>query len=359
MGAEATIKTTYFSTEKIANIVSQYVKEARASLEHQGLDMTTTRAEDEIGYDTVEFSFAVPVELSYDIANRLPMPAHYSHYNQSATNQIFEDGVKVGEVPRWSKRKILNMEVSIKHDYGSVKVEGSIPKFLYGNNLHLAQPNNISVFISILSSIMGIGVDVLRQAIVKRIDTTANMLMDNSVESSLMLLGDAKGFYRHKEWKPLNSVYWCNSRTRIERASDVIIAYSKLDEMRIKKAETPPEYADKNLLRIEERLTTPAIKKLFAQHITLSQLGTDAVSAKLKDKLLNIIKQMEKLKAPNFDNLKSPSITVPSDVKNIYISLAVTTLNEDMPIEYAVKMSPLNDKQRHAAKRQLDRKSVV
>lgn len=353
MGNETTIKTTYFSTEKIASIVSQSVKEAKAVIEQQGLYMTTTKAEDEIGYDTVEFSFAVPVELSYEIANRLPMPAHYKHYNQTATNQYFEDGVKVGEAPRWSKRKILNMEISINHDYGSVKVAGSIPKFLYGSNLHLSQPNNIPVFISTLSGIMGIGADALRQAIVKRIDTTANMLMDNSVESCLMSLDDANGFYRHKEWRPLNSVYWCNSRTKMERASDIIFAYNKLDEMRNKKTEIPLEYADKNFLRIEERLTTAAIKKVFAQHLTLSQLGTDTVFSKLRNRLLNTIKQMRKTDVTNIDKFKSSGITTASDVTKLYIGLAVSTLNKNVPIEIAVTMSPLNLKQKSSAKKQL------
>jgi len=39
--------------------------------------------------------------------------------------------------------------------------------------------------------------------------------------------------------------------------------------------------------------------------------------------------------------------------------MAVTTYSEDMPIEVAVKMSPLNDKQKYAAKKQIENLLMV
>ena len=355
MGVEVTTNYPYFSAEMIADIVEQSVNERNATMEKQGYYMTPTMAKDEIGYDTVEFAFAVPVELSYTIASRLPIPDHYKHYNQMVTNQYFDaDGVKVGEQAKWSKRKILNLEVNINHDVGSIKIAGSIPKFLYSSNLHLSLPYDIILLTDNLSKVMGVNRETLQQAKVMRVDVAANMILESTVDSCLLSLGDAKGFHRHKEWQPLTSIYWCNSRKRMERASDIIVAYDKLAEMRGKKVEIPPEYDNKNLLRIEERLKTQTIKKVFTQHITLSQLSTDKVFSTLKSKLIETFKQIDKHEVGNMENFKSSSITKPSDVSKMYISMAVTTYSEDMPIEIAVKMSPLNNKQRYAAKKQIE-----
>lgn len=310
----------------------------------------------EIGYDTVVFSFDLPIKKSYEVASLLRAPKVYSRYNEAAADLLYNNGELVGKQARITRTKSRNVDVTIYHDNGRVLISGSVPRYLKGNNFHLAQANEILLFADKLAQALGLSIDTILKSRIIRIDITSNLLMAHKVESYLHTMGDVKGLYRHKDYRPLTTIYWCNSKKHTDRASDVLCAYDKICETLNKKHEIPQEYQGRNVLRIEERLKTQSIKRIFYNGITLEQLGEETNFKVLKNKLCSTMKNIDILSVPGSEIFERPEIDGPAIFTNVYVKCAFTYFNSEViSFETALNMSNLSGKQKTGARRKRKR----
>lgn len=144
-----------------------------------------------------------------------------------------------------------------------VRIEGSLPKFIYGSNFYVPDSKGIHRAIEECSDHLKINVGEGR---ITRLHIAYNIQTEHKPELYYPYFGNARYYSRLKQ---PHSIYYSNSKR-------VIHIYDKGLEARKKKAHIPTEFIGKNLLRIEYRLEKNVKKYLDRNPLQAKDLWTKA-----------------------------------------------------------------------------------
>ena len=143
---------------------------------------------------------------------------------------------------QYFKGSIKNMGVTAD-DYRGVKIYGSLPKYLHGNNVGEFHRAEVEQAINELSERLHIP---LEHAKVLRLDVGANIEVTNPVEMYLPYLGVLPKFQR--ETRTARNLYYHGGG-----GTQVMEFYDKLADLKVKDPTLYLEYANKNIVRYELR----------------------------------------------------------------------------------------------------------
>jgi hypothetical protein len=153
-------------------------------------------------------------------------------------------------------------------------VQGSICKYLLGNNAESLTRHDTERVIESLSDVLGLP---MASAMVYRLDIGANLLMKYPLISYMALLGEAP--YLKKSFEAdRQTVQYSNQRR-------AILLYDKIAEMKRHREPVPAQVQGKNLLRVEYRFLKKSAKQLGKKEIKAADLYKDGFYIKPIDKL--------------------------------------------------------------------------
>jgi hypothetical protein len=157
---------------------------------------------------------------------------------------------------------------------GRLRVIGSLPKFITGNNFNSINTNDIKEAIHGLELELNIR---LYDADVKRIDLATNIKLNHKVDRYFSCLGSYKG--SHRSNIDAASLYYKKKR------SLTLIFYDKIKEMKKDRTYKHLLNSDhENLMRFEVRYFASKLKTLFKSPLRVSDL-TNLDTNKLLNKL--------------------------------------------------------------------------
>lgn len=208
--------------------------------------------------------------LSYDTVRfYLKNPCHINHENLIAIEEsIFPT---TGEI-RSTRSKLRNMRV-IEWSHG-ITIQGSLPKFLFNQNLTPITLNDVNQAIDEISNLLDIDI---RNGTIRRIDIAANLNLDRPIGDYLLTLSSATRCTR-KAYKN-ESVYFSNG-------SKSLVFYDKLAEMRHNRKEYGADVQDlidgmvsSNILRYEYQ--PKDIDNIFSHSLEANLLTNKDVNVKM------------------------------------------------------------------------------
>lgn len=134
--------------------------------------------------------------------------------------------------------------LGVRVSENSISFNGSIHKFIKGNNIEPLTRQEIEQVIKVISNRQGLP---LKRAIVRRVDVGAALVVENPPRRYIDALGRLEGF----SCNPYSGggVYYSD-----RGGSDTgLCIYDKIAEVRAKKHAIPPDYAGRYILRYELR----------------------------------------------------------------------------------------------------------
>jgi hypothetical protein len=145
-----------------------------------------------------------------------------------------------------------------------VNIKGSMPKFVYGNNLIEPGREMIVEFIDAIWDALGIDVS---QGILTRIDFGKNIRCDLPPTSYIRLFTDSQHFERHTH---PHSIHYINGNRQF-------IMYDKMVEAKKNKEPIPEEFAGVQVIRLEARwMNSAKIKRCLKDEARLANVGKKA-----------------------------------------------------------------------------------
>ncbi len=187
--------------------------------------------------------------------------------HQSPDGQIFYTGTTLG------------MKVNISNNH--FRINGSLCKSYHGNNLKSLTSRETKWAIEKLSD--SIHYDI-RNFHTTNIDIAYNLEVNYPVEYYYPILGPLRKFER---WTRSHSLYYSNK-------SKTICFYNKIEEAIAKKMHPPPEFLNKNLLRVEMRLGSRLTRQLNKGPVYLWKLQSQDFLCQLVDILLKDYQLIQK-----------------------------------------------------------------
>jgi len=137
--------------------------------------------------------------------------------------------------------------IVVNYNEQSMSLEGSLPKYYYGNNLETLTMSASEVAIQSLSDLIGYD---LSNSVVSRVDFSTNILTQYTPKYYYNYLGKLSRFVRSESG---DSLYY-------NQQGKNLIFYNKIKEAKKKQMPIPKEFENKNVLRYEL-----AIKKNLAK----------------------------------------------------------------------------------------------
>ena len=243
-------------------------------------------------YDTVKFSYSL-----FD--NTVPKD-----------NEVFNNLVNITESTdlasqsTWIRGNAKNMV--IRRNANSITVQGSLPKYQYGNNLQTLQRVDGGLIIDELSDLINTD---LSKARLQRVDFSTNIITEHKPQYYYRFLGHLTRFYRHSD----------NSSLYYNQGCKNLLFYDKIKDAKAKQMPIPKQYQNKNVLRYEMRLLKQ-VKKFFKRDVLANDLINKQLYNYLLDKWYEYYKEIEKQKSKI--NIMSNQITSPKDFdKQLLIGL--------------------------------------
>ena len=234
-------------------------------------------------YDTVKFSYSL-----FD--NTVPKD-----------NEVFNNLVNITESTdlasqsTWIRGNAKNMV--IRRNANSITVQGSLPKYQYGNNLQTLQRVDGGLIIDELSDLINTD---LSKARLQRVDFSTNIITKHKPQYYYRFLGHLTRFYRHSD----------NSSLYYNQGCKKLLFYDKIKDAKAKQMPIPKQYHNKNVLRYEMRLLKQ-VKKFFKRDVLAKDLIDKQLYNYLLDKWYEYYKEIEKQKRKI--NIMSNQITSPKD----------------------------------------------
>jgi hypothetical protein len=162
----------------------------------------------------------------------------------------------------------------------SLRVAGSYPKFLNGNNIESLTKNEFRAICEELSDVLGYNIGKFK---ISRLDLAQTIEMGNPVTDYFSSLQSMN--YMRKSIVG-SSLYFKNS-------SRVLCIYDKIFELTSKGSEVPSEYLEKNMMRIESRILKNVSKRLRVDDLRVCQLTDSLIDKKLNDYWTNSYKSIQ------------------------------------------------------------------
>ena len=240
------------------------------------------------------------VKLSYSLLDNI-VPKDSEVFNNLVN---ITESIDVDSQSNWITGKAKNMV--IRRNANSITVQGSLPKYKYGNNLQTLQRADIGLIIDELSDLISID---LSKARLQRIDFSTNIITEHKPQYYYRFLGHLTRFYRHSDKSSLYYNQGCKK----------LLFYDKIKDARAKQMPIPQQYQNKNVLRYEMRLVKQ-VKKFFKRDVLAKDLTDKQLYNYLLDKWYEYYKEIEKQKSKI--NIMSNQITSPKDFdKQLLIGL--------------------------------------
>jgi len=231
------------------------------------------------------------VKLSYSLLDNI-VPKDSEVFNNLVN---ITESIDVHTQSNWITGKAKNMV--IRRNANSITVQGSLPKYQYGNNLQTLQRADTGLIIEELSDLISTD---LRKARLQRVDFSTNIITEHKPQYYYRFLGHLTRFYRHSD----------NSSLYYNQACKKLLFYDKIKDAKAKQMPIPKEYHNKNVLRYEMRLLKQ-VKKFFKRDVLAKDLINKQLYNYLLDKWYEYYKEIEKQKSKI--NIMSNQITSPKD----------------------------------------------
>ncbi|RYE58441.1 MAG: hypothetical protein EOP48_03525 [Sphingobacteriales bacterium] len=179
------------------------------------------------------------------------------------------------------KTNIKNFQFS--YDSYGLHLEGSVPRFVHGNNINTLKYHEIEGFINAMSESVGFDVSTMT---ITRIDITDNIPVDRAPRVYKRFLGRCRYFQR-TDYSNNGLNYVNNTRN--------LLFYDKLMEMENKGGFVPASLVGKNLLRYEYSIRKRRKDHLGQQIQTLADLLLPANYLTLIDRWEAMFHRIEKI----------------------------------------------------------------
>ena len=240
------------------------------------------------------------VKLSYSLLDNI-VPKDTEVFNNLVN---ITESIDVHTQSNWITGKAKNMV--IRRNANSITVQGSLPKYQYGNNLQTLQRADTGLIIEELSDLISTD---LRKARLQRVDFSTNIITEHKPQYYYRFLGHLTRFYRHSD----------NSSLYYNQGCKKLLFYDKIKDAKAKQMPIPEQYQNKNVLRYEMRLLKQ-VKKFFKRDVLANDLINKQLYNYLLDKWYEYYKEIEKQKSKI--NIMSNQITSPKDFdKQLLIGL--------------------------------------
>lgn len=240
------------------------------------------------------------VKLSYSLLDNI-VPKDTEVFNNLVN---ITESIDVHTQSNWITGKAKNMV--IRRNANSITVQGSLPKYQYGNNLQTLQRADTGLIIEELSDLISTD---LRKARLQRVDFSTNIITEHKPQYYYRFLGHLTRFYRHSD----------NSSLYYNQGCKKLLFYDKIKDAKAKQMLIPKQYQNKNVLRYEMRLLKQ-VKKFFKRDVLANDLINKQLYNYLLDKWYEYYKEIEKQKSKI--NIMSNQITSPKDFdKQLLIGL--------------------------------------
>ncbi len=200
---------------------------------------------------------------------------------------------QTGETVLRGRLKNLTLKVTGQ----GVLVNGSLGKFLLGNNAQTLTRKTTAEALQALSDTLGLP---MGEASLYRLDVAQNFIMKNPLQDYYSQLGEAR-YYKRSEFADRQSIQYVNGRR-------ALIFYDKNAELEKKKVAVPELFKGRNVLRYEARF----LHKLGEQFdrlppVKASALGDEIFYIKALDKWCDeyfLIQKIARERALNMTNAK-------------------------------------------------------
>lgn len=189
--------------------------------------------------------------------------------------------------------KVGNIKVSQR--YGGYTIQGSLPKFLYGDNVSQLTRKDVGTAIEKLSDRLHLP---LCDADITSIEVGANFCLSKPTGCYTRLLGSMPRLQRKVM---AGSVYYQGMGKYHPRE---YYFYNKIEEVRAKGGIVPAGFGTANMLRYEMRLQGRLTKQLSIPEFKASTLQDRAVYKELVKRWLDGYLSIDKLQDMNDDGLK-------------------------------------------------------
>ena len=240
------------------------------------------------------------VKLSYSLLDNI-VPKDTEVFNNLVN---ITESIDVHTQSNWITGKVKNMV--IRRNANSITVQGSLPKYQYGNNLQTLQRADTGLIIEELSDLIRTD---LSKARLQRVDFSTNIITEHKPQYYYRFLGHLTRFYRHSD----------NSSLYYNQGCKKLLFYDKIKDAKAKQMPIPKQYQNKNVLRYEMRLLKQ-VKKFFKRDVLANDLINKQLYNYLLDKWYEYYKEIEKQKSKI--NIMSNQITSPKDFdKQLLIGL--------------------------------------
>lgn len=222
------------------------------------------------------------------------------------------DRLNIGKVSEDIKTGIVTMSGTMKGmslyiKPNGISIVGSLPKFLYDDNIHPLTRKTTGEAISALSE--GLGFDI-SNALVTGLEFGMNFPVSNPVSDYLLRLGELDRMLRYK--LSSSTLYY---KPKGRKQPKVLCFYDKIADAKVKGMPIPVGLEDTNLLKYELRLKGRISHQLGVDDITASTLSERCLYKKLITLYQSYYRAIYKQKQRNngMNNIKKVS-----DAKEVF-----------------------------------------
>lgn len=158
--------------------------------------------------------------------------------------------------------EIENLRASVR--FNGVFITGSLPKYIYGDNIHVLDRRATTQAIEKISDNLHFDVSLAK---VTGLEFGANFVLSKPVEEYLTRLGNMPRLERYG-FNP-SAIYY---KGRGKKQQKVVAFYDKIAEAKEKNYEIPVGLDKENILRYELRLRNHLARQMQEQQVTASTL---------------------------------------------------------------------------------------
>ena len=180
------------------------------------------------------------------------------------------DRLNIGKVSEDIKTGVITMAGTMKGmslyiKPNGISIMGSLPKFLYDDNIHPLTRKTTGEAIAALSE--GLGFDI-GNALVTGLEFGMNFPVSNPVSDYLLKLGELDRMLRYKFSQ--STLYY---KPKGRKQPKVLCFYDKVADVKAKGMSIPAGFEDANILKYEMRLKGRLSHQLKVDNITASTLS--------------------------------------------------------------------------------------
>jgi hypothetical protein len=212
------------------------------------------------------------------------------------------------------KGNLSNLRINAK-EHG-VFIEGSLSKYLQGENVRTPDYSGVCMALEKLSDELRIRPSDLSKAVIKRIDLAATLRMNHLETEYFRYLGYKPRHYRYEQE---STIYYNSTAKKKENKRSQELFYSKTEEIKGLVIPTLRDSERGKLLRHEVRILKP--KKYFNGTVTLNQLKDKGFYSKCVDKWSDEYSSIKKISSI------MPDYAMVKDAKNFNDYILAKYLN--------------------------------